>query len=96
MHWSVNRYQRIKLSASGQEIGGDILFKRRVGFSGTPSALLPRELGETQYEKGADGLMVGHSHDIGRSWSNGGTNPICWMGGYLTAYGDDRSSVHQL
>jgi hypothetical protein len=49
---------QVKLSASGQEIGGEILFKRRVGFSGTPSALLPRELGETRFEKGADGLMV--------------------------------------
>lgn len=28
------------------------------GHTGTPSALLPRELGETQYEKGADGFMV--------------------------------------
>jgi hypothetical protein len=35
-----------------------MLFKRRVGFSGTPSALLPLEMGETQYEKGADGLML--------------------------------------
>jgi hypothetical protein len=47
------RFQKTKLSASGQEIGGEILFKTRVGFSGTPSALLPLELGETQYEKGA-------------------------------------------
>lgn len=52
------RHQTVKLSASGQEIGGDILFKRRVGFSGTPSSLLPLEMGQTQYEKGADGLML--------------------------------------
>ena len=93
----------MKLSASGQEIGGDMLFKRRVGsedcarthtrrhtknnhdlkkkkkkrnnnnrpvtpkrkrycfstrFSGTPSSLLPLEMGQTQFEKGADGLML--------------------------------------
>mmetsp|Transcript_7246 Transcript_7246/g.21392 ORF Transcript_7246/g.21392 Transcript_7246/m.21392 type:complete len:5155 (-) Transcript_7246:1654-17118(-) len=52
------RYQQLKISASGQEIGGDILFKRRIGFSGTPSALLPLEMGNTLYEKGADGLMM--------------------------------------
>jgi hypothetical protein len=52
------RYQRTKISASGQELGGSMLFPRRVGFSGTPSALLPRELGQTRYEMGADGLML--------------------------------------
>ena len=52
------RYQRHKISASGQEIGGDILFKTRVGFSGTPSSLLPLEMGKTLYEHGADGLML--------------------------------------
>ena len=52
------RYQRHKISASGQEIGGDILFGTRVGFSGTPSSLLPLEMGKTLYEHGADGLML--------------------------------------
>jgi len=52
------RYQTMKLSASGQEIGGEIMFKRRIGFSGTPSSLLPLEMGETQFEKGSDGLML--------------------------------------
>lgn len=50
------RYQRHKISASGQEIGGDILFQTRVGFSGTPSSLLPLEMGKTLYEEGADGM----------------------------------------
>jgi hypothetical protein len=52
------RHQNTKLSASGQEIGGDILFKRRVGFSGTPSSLLPVEMGTTIFQKGSDGLMM--------------------------------------
>ncbi len=52
------RHQKVKLSASGQEIGGDILFKRRVGFSGTPSSLLPVEMGKTRFQKGSDGLML--------------------------------------
>eukprot|EP01083_Nonionella_stella_P030773 84290_1 len=52
------RHQTTKLSACGQEIGGDMLFGRRLGFSGTPSDLLPEELGRCGYEKGTDGLMV--------------------------------------
>ena len=44
------RSQRTKISASGQAVGGDMLFGRRVGFSGTPSDLLPVELG--QYDPG--------------------------------------------
>jgi hypothetical protein len=39
----------MKLSASGQELGGDLLFGRRLGFSGTPSTLLPEELGECHF-----------------------------------------------
>ena len=38
-------FQPLKLSASGQELGGQLLFNRRIGFSGTPSDLLPKELG---------------------------------------------------
>ena len=33
------RHQHTKLSASGQDLGGDILFPKRIGFSGTPSDL---------------------------------------------------------
>ncbi|KAH8066222.1 hypothetical protein JL722_639 [Aureococcus anophagefferens] len=52
------RHQSTKLSASGQEIGGDVLFPRRVGFSGTPSDLIPAELGRCGYELGSDGYMI--------------------------------------
>eukprot|EP01012_Entosiphon_sulcatum_P007139 TRINITY_DN13559_c0_g1_i1.p1 TRINITY_DN13559_c0_g1~~TRINITY_DN13559_c0_g1_i1.p1 ORF type:complete len:4669 (-),score=764.85 TRINITY_DN13559_c0_g1_i1:3029-17035(-) len=66
IHWYVMeiifpefmRHQKTKLSASGQELGGDMLFGRRVGFSGTPSDLLPEELGHCDYERTTDGLMV--------------------------------------
>jgi hypothetical protein len=44
----VMRHQNLKLSASGQELGGDMLFGSRLGFSGTPSDLLPLELGTCQ------------------------------------------------
>ena len=41
--------QQMKLSASGQELGSDLLFNRRLGFSGTPSNLLPVELGKCEH-----------------------------------------------
>jgi|EP00966_Prymnesium_polylepis_P050784 hypothetical protein len=50
--------QSLKLSASGQELGGSMLFDKRIGFSGTPSDLLPLELGRCGYEKGSDGKML--------------------------------------
>ena len=52
------QHQGLKLSACGQELGGDVLFGRRLGFSGTPSDLLPVELGRCHYEKGSDGKML--------------------------------------
>ncbi|KAF7457140.1 EF hand family protein [Cryptosporidium felis] len=51
-------YSERQLSASGQEIGGEILFSTRLGFSGTPSELLPVELGRCEFEKGSDGEMI--------------------------------------
>ena len=56
----VMRHQNLKLSASGQELGGDMLFGSRLGFSGTPSDLLPLELGTCQYEQGSDGCMLSY------------------------------------
>ena len=43
---------------TGQELGGEMLFGRRIGFSGTPSDILPRELGQCDYERGSDGQVV--------------------------------------
>lgn len=37
-----------------------MLFSRRIGFSGTPSDLLPIELGRCGYEKGSDGKMMAY------------------------------------
>jgi hypothetical protein len=50
--------QPLKLSASGHDLGGRLLFGRCLGFSGTPSDLLPLELGRCVYEKGSDGKML--------------------------------------
>lgn len=44
-------WQAARLSSSGQELGGDLIFKSRMAFSGTPSDLLPKELGSCVYEK---------------------------------------------
>ena len=48
----------LKLSAAGCDLGGEMLFSRRIGFSGTPSDLLPIELGRCHYELGSDGQMM--------------------------------------
>ena len=47
-----------KISASGQDLGGEMIFGKRVGFSGTPSDLLPEELGQCQYDAGVDGQII--------------------------------------
>uniref|UniRef100_A0A6V2M4H7 ubiquitinyl hydrolase 1 n=1 Tax=Ditylum brightwellii TaxID=49249 RepID=A0A6V2M4H7_9STRA len=47
-----------KISCSGQDLGGEMLFGRRVGFSGTPSDLLPEELGQCHYEECVDGQVL--------------------------------------
>ena len=51
-------FQRLKISACGHELGSDILFRRRIGFSGTPSNLLPMDLDECKYEPGSDGKVL--------------------------------------
>jgi Protein of unknown function (DUF3638)/Protein of unknown function (DUF3645) len=66
-----------KVSASGQDLGGEMIFSRRVGFSGTPSDLLPEELGQCQYDEGVDGQIIDfltselicRSRLLGAEWS---------------------------
>ena len=52
------RHQIVKLQASGQDLGGEMLFPIRLAFSGTPSTLLPYELGAAVFQPGSDGLIV--------------------------------------
>ena len=52
------RHQGLKLTSCGQALGGNLLFKQRLGFSGTPSDMLPVELGKCHYEPGSDGKMI--------------------------------------
>ena len=47
-----------KLSASGQALGGSLLFEKRLGFSGTPNDLLPEELGEAAFAAGDDSRIL--------------------------------------
>ena len=51
-------HQAMKLSANGQDVGGEMLFARRIAFSGTPSSLLPLEMGECVYQMGDDAKML--------------------------------------
>jgi hypothetical protein len=52
---SCMNFQTLKVSASGHELGSDHLFAKRIGFSGTPSNLLPMDLGTCYYEPLSDG-----------------------------------------
>jgi hypothetical protein len=54
----IMRHQSVKLQASGVDLGTDMLFGRRLGFSGTPSDLLPRELRPCHYELGSEAAIV--------------------------------------
>ena len=52
------RSQRMKISAYGQTVGGDMLVGKRVGLSSTPSDLFPEELARCDYGTGDDGMML--------------------------------------
>jgi hypothetical protein len=47
-----------KISATGEELGGETVFKVRLGFSGTPSTLLPTSLGQCDFEPGTEGQIA--------------------------------------
>lgn len=51
-------FHRLKVSACGHELGSSMLFGRRLGFSGTPSDLLPLDLGACKYEVGSDARVL--------------------------------------
>ena len=50
--------QPTKLQANGIDLGGDMLFGTRLGFSGTPSDLLPSTLQPCHYEPGSEAQVV--------------------------------------
>mmetsp|Transcript_34135 Transcript_34135/g.89813 ORF Transcript_34135/g.89813 Transcript_34135/m.89813 type:complete len:1087 (-) Transcript_34135:500-3760(-) len=51
-------FQETKISACGHDLGSSILFGSRIGFSGTPSNLLPLDLGDCHYEPESDGRVI--------------------------------------
>jgi hypothetical protein len=55
---SVMEHRTTKLQASGVDLGSDMLFGTRLGFSGTPSDLLPRELRPCHYEQGSEAEII--------------------------------------
>ena len=50
------RHTNAKLSASGQDLGSEVLCGSRLGFSGTPNDLMPRALGN---KKNKNASMLG-------------------------------------
>ncbi|GBE62026.1 EF hand family protein [Babesia ovata] len=48
----------LQLTASAMELGSSMLFPIRLGFSGTPSQLLPVEMGKCHYSEGTDGMIL--------------------------------------
>ena len=46
------------LSCTAQELGSDVLFGKRLGFSGTPAEILPATMGEIHYEQGCDARIL--------------------------------------
>ena len=54
----VTAHQPMKLSSNGQDVGGSMLFSKRIAFSGTPSSLLPLEMGDCVYQMGDDAKML--------------------------------------
>eukprot|EP01050_Picozoa_sp_SAG11_P015091 SAG11_NODE_1922_length_4061_cov_13.009339_5_plen_312_part_00 len=53
MHSQIN-----KISASGQALGSSLLFRQRIGFSGTPSSLLPTEFQPCHFEVASEGKII--------------------------------------
>ena len=53
-----------KFSASGVDLGGEAIFGTRLGFSGTPSDLLPLSLRPCVYELGSEAKIMRTLSDL--------------------------------
>ena len=108
----VMEHQHFKLQASGVDLGSDMLFGTRLGFSGTPSNLLPMELRPCHFEPGSEAQIVRASTDPNvmhvkeiRNWSvksvidevrNGGYNALIDTGALITGYTNQEVCVEVL
>lgn len=55
---SVLKQRPHKLQANGVDLGGEMIFGQRFGFSGTPSDLLPPQLSPCHFEPGSEARIV--------------------------------------
>jgi len=60
---SVLHNQELKLVASGHDLGSDMLFNTRLGFSGTPSNILPNQLLPCHFEPGSEAKIINTLRD---------------------------------
>ena len=87
------QHQSVKLQASGVDLGSDMLFGTRLGFSGTPSELMPRELGQCEYEPGSEGEVVCEPCPTGGFCSSGAVAPtLCEAGRFSGATGNTAAA----
>jgi len=91
-------FQATKISACGHELGSSILFGTRIGFSGTPSNLLPADLGDCQYEPGSDGKVVSvlTNPNVVRAEAKPGWSARSLLRDVANAYDRTGSAVHAL
>ena len=91
-------FQATKISACGHELGSSILFGTRIGFSGTPSNLLPADLGDCQYEPGSDGKVVSvlTNPNVVRAETKPGWSARSLLRDVANAYDRTGSAVHAL
>ena len=52
-------YRGSKLFATSEDLGGGSIFSTLIGFSGTPTRLLPYYLGQCEWEEGTEGQFGG-------------------------------------
>lgn len=55
---SVLKQRPHKLQANGVDLGGEMIFGQRFGFSGTPSDLLPPQLSPCHFEPGSEAKII--------------------------------------
>jgi hypothetical protein len=52
------QFKMQKLSASGMDLGSDMLFGKRLGFSGTPSEMIPEALRPSHFHPGSEAKVL--------------------------------------
>ena len=108
----VLEHQHFKLAASGVDLGSKMLFGTRLGFSGTPSNLLPMDLRPCHFEPGSEAQVVRVSTDPSvmkvkeiKYWSvksiikevrDGGYNALIDTGALITGFTNEEVCIEIL